>query len=595
MSISTEAARRLRPAGPYHLPPAAQPIGSWVDLVLESASSAPEVILRDVNRDVEWRVMMAADGDRWTARIKLPSVPTIVRYHFEFANSGILYEMRQTEGRNKPIYGEWEQRPFQIAAYDPQQAPPRWSAGTVFYQIFPDRFANGDTSNDRVSQGVYGQKPIYLAWGDLPEHPPKGRDFYGGDLRGLIERLDYLADLGVECVYLCPIFASPTNHRYDALDYFEIDPMLGTERDFEELVEKAHARSIRIILDAVYNHCSSDSKYFNRGGHYGPDTGATKSQQSPYYRWFSFKRWPDEYDGWAGLDHMPEFVECPEVEDHFIGPEGVSAYWLKKGIDGWRTDVTRWVTDEFWRRFRRAVRAVNPEAYLVAEEWEDATHYLVGDMYDASMNYRFAWALHGFLAHDKLSASELDDRLETWRRDTPAPWILSQMNLIDSHDTWRALTTCERDRRRFKQMVAFQLAYPGAPMIYYGDEAGLEGDYAESARRAFPWDHIDQDLHGYYKRALAYRRSSNALRVGSVEAVVIDDARCVYAFARRADGQSVYAVFNASDEPVTVEIPLQPGEAGHWKDALGQHTDADTTSDRLVVRIEPRGAAWYGR
>ncbi len=594
MSISTEAARRLRPAGPYHLPPAAQPIGSWVDLTVEGVTSPPEVVMRDIHRKAEWRVAMTIDGDHWTARVKLPTEPTIIRYHFEFPDGGALHELRQHEGRNTPIYGEWAQREFQIAAYDPNAAPPSWTQGIVVYQIFPDRFANGDPSNDTFPKSVYGEKPVLLAWDDAPEHPPRGRDFYGGDLRGVIDKLDYLVDLGVDCVYLCPIFASPSNHRYDALDYFQIDPLLGTERDFEELVEKAHARNIRIVLDAVYNHCSSDSKYFNAGGLYGPDSGAAKSRQSPYYRWFNFKHWPDDYEGWVGLKHMAEFVECPEVESFFLGPEGVSVYWLKKGIDGWRTDVTRWVTDEFWRRFRQAVRAVNPQAYLIAEEWEDASHYLVGDTYDATMNYRFGWALYGFLAYDKLTASELDDRLVVLRRDTPAPWLLSQMNLIDSHDTWRALTACNDDRRRFKQMIAFQLAYPGSPMIYYGDEAGLRGDYAESGRKAFPWDNIDPDLHGFYKRALAYRRGSNALRYGSIETVVIDDAQCVYAFARRSSGETIYAAFNASDQPATCDIPLQPGEAGRWNDVIGQHAAVDGV-DQLSVRLEPRGASWYAR
>jgi len=291
----------------------------------------------------------------------MPVEPTVLRYNFEFADGTTLHELRQSEGRNKPVYGEWVQRQFQIGVYDPQQMPARWTHGQVFYQIFPDRFAKGNPSANHIQRRVYGQNALYLDWSDKPEHPPKGRDFYGGDLRGVIHKLDYLADLGVDCIYLCPIFESPSNHRYDALDFFKIDPLLGNEQDFEELVEKAHARKIRVVLDAVFNHCSSDSKYFNGGAHYGRDVGAAQTKQSPYYRWFNFKKWPSDYDGWMGLRHMAEFVECPEVEQFFFGSDGVGIYWLKKGIDGWRTAVTRWITDEFWRRFRRAVRAVNPE------------------------------------------------------------------------------------------------------------------------------------------------------------------------------------------------------------------------------------------
>jgi glycosidase len=593
---SVEAARRLRPSGPFHLPPTAQPIRTSVELAIEDAPSQPEVVLRDIRRDISWRVAMTATASRtWTAQILLPSVPTIVRYHFEFPDGSTLLELRQHEGRNVPIYGEWEKRQFQIAAYDPNAMPAEWTLGQVIYQIFPDRFAIGDRAKVKPDRSVYGQEPFYLMWTDKPEHPPKGRDFYGGDLRGLIERLDYLADLGIDCVYLCPIFESPSNHRYDTVDYLRIDPLLGTEQDLTELIDKAHAHNIKIMLDAVFNHCSCDSRYFNLAGLFGDDIGAAQTKESPYYRWFEFKNWPKEYDGWIGLRHMPEFVECPEVEEFFIGPQGVAVHWLERGIDGWRTDVTRWVTDEFWRRFRRAVRAVNPAVYLVAEEWEDASHYLLGDLYDATMNYRFAWAVQGFLAVDKLSPSELDDRLEMLRRDTPPPAVLAQMNLIDSHDTARALTVCGGDKRRFLQMVAFQLAYPGAPMIYYGDEAGLQGDYAESGRRAFPWGGEDADVLPFYRRALAFRRQSKALRLGNVESLVINDDQRVYVFARRLDDEAVYVAFNASDKPAKVEIQLRAGEDGAWHDALDQHPNVESVTGTLSIEITPHGAAWYCR
>src|SRR5258706_958334 len=593
-SPSTDAARRLRLSGPFHLPPTAQPIRTSVRLVVEDSAAQPEVVLRDVRRDIAWRVAMSQSaGQSWTAQILLPSVPTILRYHFEFPDGSALRELRQHEGRNTPIYGEWEQRQFKIATYDPTAMPAEWTLGQVIYQIFPDRFAIGDKNKAKPDRSVYGQQPLYLMWTDMPEHPPRGRDFYGGDLRGLIGRLDYLADLGVDCVYLCPIFESPSNHRYDALDYLRIDPLLGTEQDLTELVDKAHQRNIKIVLDGVFNHCSSDSRYFNLAGLYGTDTGAAQSRESPYYRWFEFKMWPKEYDGWIGLRHMPEFVECPEVEEFFIGPQGVATYWLERGIDGWGTDGTSGVTDEFWRRFRKAVRAVNSADYLVAEEWEDATRYLLGDLYDATMNYRFTWAVQGFLAVDKLSPSELDDRLATLRRDTPPPALLAQMNPIDSHDTARALTVCGGSKRRFMQMIAFQLAYPGAPMIYYGDEAGLQGDYAESARRAYPWGSEDAEILSFYRLALGCRRQSKALRLGSVESLIIDDDQRVYVFARRLENESVYVVFNGSDKSARVQIQLRADEDGEWHDALDQHPKVESATGMLTLELAPHGVAWY--
>jgi glycosidase len=579
-AISFEAMRRLRPDGAFHVSPGAQAIGSSITLTLENVVEAPEVIVTDTRRAISWRVGMSPLPDReqdWIATLAMPSQPTILRYYFALPGDRLIREKIQHEGRNAPIYGEWIEREFQIAVYDPAQAPAAWTQGQVIYQIFPDRFARSDaypidTSHLRM-----------LPWGDPAEHPPKGRDFFGGNLLGLIDKLDYLAKLGVECIYLTPIFTSPSNHRYDAVNYHEIDPLFGTETQFAQFVEAAHTRNIRVILDAVFNHCSNQSLYFK---------GAQSSKQSPYYPWFVFAQWPDRYDGWMGVSGMPEFVETPEVENFFLGPEGVANHWLKHKIDGYRTDVTRWVTDEFWRRFRNAVRATNPEAYLIAEEWEDSSHYLIGDTFDATMNYRFSWALHGFFAHDKLTASEFDDRLQVWMRDTPPAWLLSQMNLVDSHDTWRTLTTCGDDKRRMKQITAFQLAYAGAPMIYYGDEAGLTGDYAESGRKPFPWDHIDQDLYTFYEHALTVRKTLPALRFGTVETTLIDDAQHSYVFARQHEDQTVYAAFNAGEKPSTLTLP---GLSGRWRDVLGGKTTIESASEGFTFTLEARQSAWWVR
>lgn len=589
-ALSREVARRLRPAGAFHLPPPAQPVGSEIELTLEDSQRQPELVLTDERRGVTWRVTMSLRGQVWTAKVMMPMDATIIRYYFEFADGSRLMELRQEEGRNRPNFGTWHSVPFQIAVYNPAGMPPDWTKGMVIYQIFPDRFANGDTSTDREAFGVYGHPPVFKAWGELPEYPPLGRDFFGGDLRGVIDKLDYLRDLGVECIYFTPIFSSPTNHRYDALDYMEIDPMLGTEADFAELMEKAHARGIRIVLDAVYNHCSVDSLFFGAGGRF-EEVGAVESKESPYYRWFTFTDWPVDWVGWIGHKHMPEFVECPEVEEYFTGPNGPTAKWTNMGVDGWRTDVTGCNSDEFWRRWRRRLDRINPSNYTVAEEWENASRYLLGDMFSATMNYRFSWALHGFFVYDKITASEFDDRLQTWLRDTPAPAIHSQMNLIDSHDTWRVYTACMKDRARFKQTVAFQFAYPGAPMIYYGDETAIEGDTVEGSRRTMPWDNLDTDMLDFYKHLIACRRESEALRRGDVETILLDDDRRLYAFVRRAGDDIAYCVFNGADEPTKVDLPLEQG--GRWRDLLREDSALDVNNGVLSIRLPARGYAWY--
>jgi cyclomaltodextrinase / maltogenic alpha-amylase / neopullulanase len=585
--LSRDAARRLRGGRLPHVAPPAAPVGTVLDLELEApGDSRPEVILRDERREATWRVALEpVRQDRWTARVMLPHEPTVVRYHFLLADGSLVRERRQVEGVVEPVYGEWEERDFRIAAYRPSAAPPAWVGGTVVYQIVPDRFAVGDPERPGRRDGdVNGREPLHLAWGERPEVPPKGRDFFGGDLAGIISRLDYLRDLGVSCIYLTPIFAARTNHRYDATDYFLIDPMLGTLDDFRRLVRDAGDRGIRILLDGVFNHCSRDSRYFRE---------ARRDRSSPYYRWFEFQEWPDTYTGWADVATLPEFVECPETEEFFLGPDGVARHWLAEGIAGWRTDVTPWITDAWWRRFRHAVRPDGGDGpYLVAEDWADVTGRLVGDQFDGAMNYRFAYTVTGF-ATGRLTPSELDDRLEMLRRDTPEPMFHAQMNLLGSHDTARLLTVCGGDRARVRLAAAVQLAYPGTPMICYGDEAGIEGEFAEDGRRSFPWDGPDHELTTFYAAAAGARRSSVTLRQGDVRTVWIDDATSSYGFLRTGDDGPVAALFNAGERPAAIAAPVGAWGSGRWTDMLGGLEAVVVEGDVLRVTLPPLASAWF--
>ncbi len=592
-SISRAAARRLRGGVLPHVPPPASPVSTWVRLELQAASDAyPEILFTDPHREHGWRVAMSSFDDRqpttdnrplatWRADIKLPQEPTLLRYHFVLRDGKTVREQRQKEGVEEPLFGEWVEQEFRIAAYNPDGCPPAWVPGSVFYQIFPDRFAVGDKSNVTKGGNTYQHEPIYLEWGDRPEHPPKGRDFYSGDLRGVVNKLDYLQELGITCIYFTPIFESPTNHRYDAINYMKIDPRLGTEEDLRELIAEGEERGIRVLLDGVFNHCSCDSVYFK---------AAQESRLSPYYRWFDFIHWPDRWEGWAKVRTMPELVECPEVEEFFFGKEGVAQHWLSYSTAGWRTDVTPWITDEYWRRFRRAVRRDYPDAYLVAEDWGDASHRLLGDSFDATMNYRFAYSVGGF-AGGKLTPAELDDRLETLRRDTPLPQFHAQMNLLDSHDTARLLTKLDSSRERMMLAVAMQFAYPGVPTVCYGDEAGIEGTYAENARRSFPWGHEDRILLDFYRRAIHARRSSPALSQGDVTTMWIDK-RGGYGFVRRNGEDAVLALFNNGTEPLEAVIPLGESMAdGEWAGLLGGPS-ARVSEGVLRVVVPGMGARW---
>jgi cyclomaltodextrinase / maltogenic alpha-amylase / neopullulanase len=579
-------ARKLRKGKLPHVPPAASPVSSLVQLELEAPPEAcPEVILTDIRRDNPWQVALSfAGGNLWQTTILLPQEPTIVRYYFRLADGTKIQEHRQMEGVTEPLFGVWEEQDFRIAVYTPKGNPPAWVAGQVAYQIFPDRFAQGDP--DSLSKGsstTYQYEVLAKTWADLAEAPPKGRDFFGGDLRGVINHLGYIHELGITCIYFTPIFESPTNHRYDASNYLKIDPRLGTEADLAELIEKAGAMGIRVLLDGVFNHCSQDSVYFK---------AARADKLSPYYRWFTFKEWPDKWEGWLDVIDMPEFVECPEVEEFFFGKSGVAQHWLGYGTSGWRTDVTPWITDEWWRRFRSALRRSYPEAYLIAEDWGDATHRLLGDSFDATMNYRFCYSVGGW-AGGKLNSLELCDRLETLRRDTPPAQFMAQLNLLGSHDTMRLITRLKGHQEQVKLAVSFMLAYPGVPLIYYGDEIGLEGDYAEDSRRPFPWEALaqKQNLLDFFRKAINTRQTSPALKFGDVSLIYAD--RQALAILRHYEAEYVLALFNNKASPVELVIPLDRALQGlKWVPLLGDSPINQPHNNLLKLRLPAFGAVW---
>ncbi|HYP18508.1 MAG TPA: alpha-amylase family glycosyl hydrolase, partial [Chloroflexia bacterium] len=348
----------------------------------------------------------------------------------------------------------------------------------------------------------------------------------------------------------------------------------------------------RVLLDGVFNHCSSDSIYFQE---------AVRSKESPYYRWFDFVHWPERWVGWLGMKHklttlgvktMPEFVECPEVEEFFFGEEGIARRWLSLGTAGWRTDVTPWMTHEFWRRFRRAVRRSYPDAYLVAEDWASVPQRLVGDSFDATMNYGLGFSILGF-TNRKLGAAELDDRLETRRRDTPPASFHAQMNILGSHDTPRVLNKVEGSKERLVFANALLLAYPGAPMIYYGDEAGVEGTYAEDGRRPYPWGKEDPQLLAFYRTAINARRDNAALGKGDVATAWIDD-RGGYGFIRTHGEERVLALFNNGDTALEAAIPVGDNVPdGESVDLLSLLPAARIAGGTLYASIPALGADWY--
>ena len=435
---------------------------------------------------------------------------------------------------------------------------PDWVKDAVFYQIFPDRFAPSRAS------GL--SKPLNLeAW----DAPPTRRGFKGGDLAGLAERLDYLLDLGVTAIYLNPIFQSTANHRYHTHDYGQVDPILGGNEALRALLDLAHAHGVRIVLDGVFNHASRGFFQFNHLLENGPD--------SPFLDWFTVEQWPlhpydsgkpPNYRSWWSDRELPEFnTDAPAVREFLWG---VAQRWIEFGIDGWRLDVPEEIDDEaFWREFRRRVKGANPEAYLVGEIWHEAQRWLQGDQFDAVMNYPFNRACLAFMGGSKLDtsfqpggyrlrpagasafAAEIDRSLEWY------PWeiTLAQLNLLGSHDTPRFLTLVGGETDRLKLATLFQMTFPGAPCIYYGDEIGMRGGNEPACRGGFPWDESrwDLDLREYTKRCIRLRHDHPALRRGSYARVYSHQG--VYAFLRQLDDNLLLVALNGAEEARVVNLP----------------------------------------
>jgi len=474
---------------------------------------------------------------------------------------------------------------------------PEWVKDAVFYQIFPDRFA----TSPQVS------KPGNLEpWGA----PPSIHGFQGGDLVGVAERLDYLQELGVTAIYFTPVFQSAANHRYHTFDYYNVDPICGGNAALRVLIDEAHARGMRIVLDGVFNHASRGFFQF----HHILENGAA----SVYRDWFTVHDYPmrayeggHQYNGWAGYPALPQFNTSTIAVREFLWD--VARYWIDFGIDGWRLDVPQEIDDDsFWQEFRRRVREGNPEAYIVGEIWDDATRWLQGDQFDAVMNYLFTTACLGFFIRDfdtsiiqKLGpnplakydapgfARAIDDLLGLY----PAEINAVQMNLLDSHDMPRFLSLAKGDESALRLAVLFQMTYPGTPSIYYGDEVGFgmavpvggertryfaytdpdtrqvftREEKANSdtvlnfvwddktdpdTRRAFTWDEAtwNHDVLTYYKRCIALRKSHAALRRGDFTALHAEGS--VYAFRRHLPNETLVVVLNVGDTAVPVNFPV---------------------------------------
>lgn len=440
---------------------------------------------------------------------------------------------------------------------------PEWVKNAIFYQIYPDRFAR--SSRTKHVPGI-----TFKPWGS----PPEEQGYQGGDLRGIVDRLDYLAKLNINAIYLNPIFASASNHRYHTFDYMQVDPLLGGNEALRELLDEAHARDIRIVLDGVFNHASRGFWPF----HHILENGGN----SPYIDWFTIHGWPlrpyssskkrpANYDAWWNLPALPKLnIQNPGVRQYILD---VARHWIDFGIDGWRLDVPEEIKDvEFWREFRKTVKDANPDAYICGEIWHLAPDWLEGDQLDALMNYPLGTAALRFFgagtlrkyrknAEYKLKplgtgrfAKRIDKLFSTYHWETS----LAQLNLFGSHDTPRALWSLGEDKSALKLCTLFLMTMPGAPCIYYGDEIGLSGADDPHCRGAFPWeqeDEWDHDLLDFFRRATALRQANPCLRTGSFHPLY--RRKGIYAFARKLDGREMIVIFNRKKSTQEVTLKLQ--------------------------------------
>ncbi len=520
----------------------------------------------------------------YEASIKMPREPGLMFYYFDIGTHGGRFfygNNAQMLGGTGAVYEEEPQSKFQITVYDKSYETPEWWRTGVCYQIFPDRFARGENGGF-----LSGRTDIIKReWGDEPFYKAEqfggkylANDFFGGTLAGIEEKLPYLKELGISCIYLNPIFKAYSNHRYDTGDYKEIDPALGTCADFERLAKSAQKLGIRIILDGVFNHTGSDSRYFNKYGNYD-SLGAYQSQESPYYGWYRFSKFPDEYESWWGIDTLPQVEEHSEDFQNYIlkDKDAVVKKWLKSGASGWRLDVVDELPDFFVKILRREVKAQNPDAVIIGEVWEDASNkiayderrqYFMGAELDSVMNYPLRSALIDFVCGN-IGAPELDSRLMSLKENYPRPAFYAAMNFLSSHDVERILTVMGGEKKtvkdeqsgariswenkqtaidRLKCIITMQLLLPGVPTIFYGDEAGVEGYADPFCRACFPWGHEDREILEYYKENIALRNGHDEFKNGEFETVY--KVNNGYGFVRYTKHGSFVVLVNTGHEEV---------------------------------------------
>ena len=416
---------------------------------------------------------------------------------------------------------------------------PDWAKEMVMYHIFPDSFATEKNAISGKERCIEKEGKVY-------------KSHQGGTLKGILDSVDYIAELGVNCVYLNPIFAAESYHKYDTIDYFRIDPCFGTLEEFKELVKTFHEKGIRIILDGVFNHCGA--------GFFAFQDVLENGINSPYKDWFyqmefpvHFER-PLNYEAFAYVKEMPKLnTGNPQVVEYF---KKVGTWWIKEtGIDGWRLDVANEINHDFWREFRKAVREVKPDAILIGEIWEDSEVWLLGDQFDSTMNYTFSYICREFFAEHSISLREFDEKINRMILRYSMPVSLAQMNFLDTHDVPRFLSYCKNGERDLRQAVFFMMMCVGIPSVFYGDEQLITGVTEPEYRKPMPWENRNLSMEAFFKKWIKIRRKFPALQEGSYETAVVEEKSGIYGFYRSTKGQRLLVIINTGTRPQIITLP----------------------------------------
>lgn len=574
-------------------------VDTKVELFLEVQGNIHEVFLNVIDFNNEMiripmnRISIEHGKERYSTVLELNKIGVIL-YYFSFEIDGNLIYYGNNE---EQLGGEGQMyyhnpKGFQITVYE-ESVVPDWYKRGVIYQIFVDRFYNGNEngviSNPKKNSFIYGRwddEPMYIkdSNGDIARW-----DFYGGNLKGVINRLDYLKSLGVTIIYFNPIFKASSNHKYNTGDYKKIDEMFGDEKIFKELCVKAKDRGIRIILDGVFSHTGQDSVYFNKFKS-EKSLGAYESKDSPYYDWYRFYNYPDDYECWWGIKDLPNVNEMnPTYLDYIIrNKESVISKWMSFGVSGWRLDVADELPDEFIELLRDRVKRENIDGVVIGEVWEDASNkvsygvkrrYFLGKELDSVTNYPMKNAIISFLRGD-INSNRFSRIILSLKENYPKENFYSLMNILGNHDTERILTSLGEKDLIYLALI-IQMTMAGVPLIYYGDEAGLTGGKDPDNRKTFPWGKEDKEIFYMYKKMVSIRNGNEELIYGDIE--FINSEEDILLFRRTLNNKYLYTAINRNISETREVILPERSKVVYRKDLI-TNIHKPITNGKLVLK-----------